>query len=691
MRAYSMLSRASLLMTIAVCLAGTSAWAQDLSYSSGSDGSDGAFAIVPPFHSGLQGASMVFDPVRGQLVIFGGALSDRNEAEALGRMWVWDGVSFTELSPGVLPPARHGAVMVWDSVRSEVVLFGGRDGDVLFDDTWIWNGTTWMERSAEVRPAARWNHGGAFDAARGEFVIFGGGIGSPVTGDTWVWNGTMWEEREPANAPSLRFQHAMTYDAARARVLLFGGRTGNTFHNQTWTWDGVNWREEAPTLRPTGVVGGTLVYDPSLEEVVLFSGSREHRGDRVVDETWFWNGARWSQREVEFRPQSRFFHAAAFVPGRGVAVFGGENSDVNLNDLWLLNAGTWQQVVGSEFVFDMRGRANGIWHFTSIDVPESVTVVFHPNAANTPVVWLASQSVTIAGGLRLDGADGESGAETNRGADPGPGGFRGGIGGGPEDSVGSFAGQTGLGPGGGAPGLERLDNAGHGRYAGVYGNLLIDPLVGGSGGGGGGGVEARRGSDGGGGGGAILIACSRDLTLNGFISARGGGASTNNGDGGHGSGGAVVLVADRLLGAGQIDVRSENGGEGRVRLEGFERPLASGSLTTPIVGPPYLNRAIENQPELMITRVAGLDIPVPPLGDFVTPDVSLSSISEVEVLVTARNIPDGTAVRLRLGGLAAPVFFPSEGEPSVTLVNGQAIFRLLLPEGAGTLQAVSVF
>ena len=308
---------ARLSAAILALLLGLPVGAQDLGYESGSDGSDGAFAVMAPFHAGFQGHVSAYDPIRDQLVFFGGALTDRNDSTALGRMWIWDGTTFSEVSLPVMPPARHSAVMVWDSVRNEMVIFGGRDASTLLNDTWVWNGQVWQERLPETQPSPRWNHAGAFDAARGEFVIFGGGIGSPVVGDTWVWNGVTWTERTPENPPSLRFQHAMAYDAARQRVVMYGGRAGQTTLDQTWTWDGSTWRDELPSVRPPALVGTTLTYDPVSQTVVLFGGSTLHRGDRVLGPVWVWDGAQWQNPAFEFGPQPRFFHSAAFVPNRG--------------------------------------------------------------------------------------------------------------------------------------------------------------------------------------------------------------------------------------------------------------------------------------------------------------------------------------------------------------------------------------
>ncbi len=48
-------------------------------------------------------------------------------------------------------------------------------------------------------------------------------------------------------------------------------------------------------------------------------------------------------------------------------------------------------------VVDMADHPDGIYHYTSVNIPADVTVSFIPNAKNTPVVWLVQSSVTIAG------------------------------------------------------------------------------------------------------------------------------------------------------------------------------------------------------------------------------------------------------------------------------------------------------
>ena len=226
---------------------------------------------------------------------------------------------------------------------------------------------------------------------------------------------------------------------------------------------------------------------------------------------------------------------------------------------------------------------SGVLNYTSINIPSGVTVTFIRNIANTPVYLLAKNDVTIAGVIDIRGGDAKptgtygDGALADDGLPGlgGPGGYDGGRGG-TEDGQqrGSIIqGGTGLGPGGGAGGIEGSDGCVTGRYfksygvgggyatdaysyfvyyycgsgspyyvplGKAYGSTLLQPLLGGSGGGGGRGGTLYPGSGGGGGGGALLLATSGILTINGSIDATGGdgGGNAGTGAGGQGAGGS---------------------------------------------------------------------------------------------------------------------------------------------------------
>ena len=50
-------------------------------------------------------------------------------------------------------------------------------------------------------------------------------------------------------------------------------------------------------------------------------------------------------------------------------------------------------------VINMADHPDGIYHYTSVNIPAGVTVWFVPNANNTPVVWLVQGDCVISGGI----------------------------------------------------------------------------------------------------------------------------------------------------------------------------------------------------------------------------------------------------------------------------------------------------
>lgn len=304
---------------------------------------------------------------------------------------------------------------------------------------------------------------------------------------------------------------------------------------------------------------------------------------------------------------------------------------------------------------------NGIFNFTTVNIPAGVTVTFKKNAANTPVYILATGDVTIAGTIDVSGEN----ASSSIPGKGGPGGFDGGYGG-----ATGLSGGKGLGPGGGGGASVNNCNAGGGGFAisggpgystagGIYGNAAIVPLIGGSGGGGGGGFSDSSGYGGGGGGGAILIASSGTITLNGTIAAKGGSSSYNCcyisycPAGGGGSGGAVKLMANSISGNGAITAtggnlgsgRNNAGGAGRIRLEAYTINRTAGT------DPPYtfgLPGSVfpAAAPVLRITSIGGVNVPANPTGAYNQPDIMLpsSTTNPVSVNISASNIPVGTTV-----------------------------------------------
>jgi hypothetical protein len=64
------------------------------------------------------------------------------ESNQLVTTWILEGTQWRRYQ-GESPSRRKGAQMMYDPVRSVVVLHSGDDNSRVLDDTWEWNGTSW--------------------------------------------------------------------------------------------------------------------------------------------------------------------------------------------------------------------------------------------------------------------------------------------------------------------------------------------------------------------------------------------------------------------------------------------------------------------------------------------------------------------------------------------------------------------
>ena len=191
------------------------------------------------------------------------------------------------------------------------------------------------------------------------------------------------------------------------------------------------------------------------------TGLRTNLANAPLNDTWTWNGTIWSLKSPAAFPGGRYQHAGFFDTVRNeVVIAGGAGSGTDSTDTWKWNGTGWTRGSAAVLPYDMSGKANGVWNYSTINVPAGVKLTFLPNAANTPVTWLASGDVTIDGELNLDG----TGSSQNMGGPGGPGGFAGGNGGIRFDQSSSYPGTPGHGPGGGAPGLALNAAGADGTY-----------------------------------------------------------------------------------------------------------------------------------------------------------------------------------------------------------------------------------
>jgi hypothetical protein len=320
------------------------------------DGATGVWTDVTP--SGTSpparvAAAMSFDEARGRTVLFGGSVFGAGGANptAFGDTWEWDGASWTQVAT-TGPSARTDHQMVYDSVRGNVVVFGGDGGDLASpepDDVWEWTPAgQWLQRPQwpAANPGPRVFHSLAFDPNTGKTILFGGGTNAPATtSDLWELDGPTgsWRQRIlPSTQPPTLTGAAMAYDEDTGQAVLVGGSTGNpafggVLNTDTWTFDPASgWQDIGGG---PGGTGAAVAYDEALGQILLFGG--EDGNSVANDETWLFDGQQWrflggtGAESVPLKPNppAHARHAMAYDRSRGVIVMTGDAGDGFL-DTW---------------------------------------------------------------------------------------------------------------------------------------------------------------------------------------------------------------------------------------------------------------------------------------------------------------------------------------------------------------------
>ena len=125
-------------------------------------------------------SAVALNHVDRQIVLWGG-LGDVNVLNT----WTYDGSTWTLQTPAMQPLTVYGASAVFAPNLGTVVLFGGADGGVPQSRTWSWTGSNWVELFPTLSPAAREGAGMVYDPALRRIVLFGGQSGRSYFGDTW--------------------------------------------------------------------------------------------------------------------------------------------------------------------------------------------------------------------------------------------------------------------------------------------------------------------------------------------------------------------------------------------------------------------------------------------------------------------------------------------------------------------------
>ncbi len=184
--------------------------------------------------------SMSYDASAQSIVVFGGIFKEDPDSFPIiyRDTWVYHGDHWNEQSPDPHPSRRLMQQMVYSPVRGTTVLFGGiHPWSGRFAETWEYDleSDHWTQIHTPSSPQARLGFGMTFDAARYRLLLYGGFDGDSALTDTWEFDGRSWRQRSPITSPSgpLSF---MAFDQRRRRVVAFGGVLFGAASDETWEY-----------------------------------------------------------------------------------------------------------------------------------------------------------------------------------------------------------------------------------------------------------------------------------------------------------------------------------------------------------------------------------------------------------------------------------------------------------------------
>ena len=157
-------------------------------------------------------ASLVYDPSDNRLILYGG----EDQGSRYPDVWslsLTGTPTWTQLTPTGTPPAgrsRHGAI--YDPVRDQMVIFGG--SSLVFpyfgNDVWalsLSGAPAWSQLSpAGTPPSRRQGMAVALDAPRDRMIVFGGHLGHAT------------DLHERCLGPEPRGRHRVGFDRGRSRT-----------------------------------------------------------------------------------------------------------------------------------------------------------------------------------------------------------------------------------------------------------------------------------------------------------------------------------------------------------------------------------------------------------------------------------------------------------------------------------------
>ena len=289
--------------------------------------------------------SAIYDPVGGQVIIFGGLGNGGflNDAWAFDvNTEVWRRLATSDPAP----EPRFGHNAVYDPVGHQMVVWAGQQGSLFFDDTWWLDlaSLEWSNVSPATRPAARYGSAAIYDPVEGSLVQFAGFTQAASRfQDSQAFRiaSTSWLDITPSGVkPQVRCLHTAARDQS-GRMIVYGGQRFGAL-GDLWAFDirSRSWTELTPAESPPSRYFSTSFVDTE-GSFIIFGGTTSQGND---NDTWAYSfdTGQWRQLEIDSAPSARNGMVGAYVESQDRFIIFGGSAGALLNDVWELRKSTSQ-------------------------------------------------------------------------------------------------------------------------------------------------------------------------------------------------------------------------------------------------------------------------------------------------------------------------------------------------------------
>jgi len=191
--------------------------------------------------------------------------------------------SWTAITTTNAPDARDTFTAVWDTANSQMIVWGGIRGSdgacVNSGGRYNPTGNSWQATPTANAPAARFFHTAVWDTVNSQMIVWGGECSNSSfnSGGRYLPSGNSWSPVSLTNGPAARNSHTAVW--AATEMIVWGGQSEINIFNSGARYNPVSntWINTSTVNAPGARFGQTAVWTDT--QMIIWGGSLTGTGE----------------------------------------------------------------------------------------------------------------------------------------------------------------------------------------------------------------------------------------------------------------------------------------------------------------------------------------------------------------------------------------------------------------------------